>query len=38
MRVLSHPKKAPGISGFGLEVVEYISVESESSKEKQKSR
>ena len=38
MRVLSHPKKAPGISGFGLEVIEYISVESESGKEQQKSR
>ena len=25
MRVLSHPVKAPGLSGFGLEIVEYIS-------------
>jgi len=24
MRVLSHPVKAPGLSGFGLEIVEYI--------------
>jgi 3,4-dihydroxy 2-butanone 4-phosphate synthase/GTP cyclohydrolase II len=38
MRVLSHPKKAPGISGFGLEVVEYISAETEPGKDKQKSR
>ena len=25
MRVLSNPVKAPGMSGFGLEIVEYIS-------------
>jgi 3,4-dihydroxy 2-butanone 4-phosphate synthase/GTP cyclohydrolase II len=24
MRVLSHPVKTPGLSGFGLEVVEYV--------------
>ncbi len=24
MRVLSHPKKLPGMSGFGLDIVEYI--------------
>jgi 3,4-dihydroxy 2-butanone 4-phosphate synthase/GTP cyclohydrolase II len=24
MRVLSHPVKAPGLSGFGLEIVEYV--------------
>jgi len=24
MRVLSHPVKAPGLSGFGLEIVEYL--------------
>ena len=24
MRVLSNPVKAPGLSGFGLEIVEYI--------------
>lgn len=28
MRVLSHPRKAPGMSGLGLEVVEYIGAES----------
>ncbi len=25
MRLLSHPVKAPGLSGFGLEIVEYLS-------------
>lgn len=38
MRVLGHAKKAPGISGFGLEAVEYISVEDTAGKEKKRSR
>lgn len=38
MRVLGHAKKAPGISGFGLEAVEYISVENTAGKEKKRSR
>lgn len=38
MRVIGHPRKAPGMSGFGLEVVEYVTGEdtdhSASNKEK----
>lgn len=29
MRVLSHPRKLPGMSGFGLEIVEYIGVDAD---------
>lgn len=38
MRVLSHPRKAPGLSGFGLEITEYISPDAEFNKDKKRAR
>jgi len=31
MRVMGHPIKTPGISGFGLETIEYIDADAASS-------
>jgi 3,4-dihydroxy 2-butanone 4-phosphate synthase/GTP cyclohydrolase II len=38
MRVLGHPIKAPGMSGFGLEIVEYIEDEGRAGKDKKAKR
>ncbi|HEX9813165.1 MAG TPA: bifunctional 3,4-dihydroxy-2-butanone-4-phosphate synthase/GTP cyclohydrolase II [Burkholderiales bacterium] len=38
MRVLGHPIKAPGMSGFGLEIVEYIEDEGRGGKDKKAKR
>lgn len=38
MRVLSQPKKLPGMSGFGLEIVEYVQPESDLHNDKEKKR
>ena len=38
MRVLGHPMKVPGMSGFGLEIVEYIEDESRGGKDKKANR
>jgi 3,4-dihydroxy 2-butanone 4-phosphate synthase / GTP cyclohydrolase II len=38
MRVLGHPIKAPGMSGFGLEIVEYIEDASADSKDRKVQR
>jgi 3,4-dihydroxy 2-butanone 4-phosphate synthase/GTP cyclohydrolase II len=35
MRVLGHAMKAPALSGFGLEIVEYIEETGKPSREKQ---